>query len=39
MDAVWRFVAGLTNMQNTGWNEFKRVKRRGLKKDVKKYMK
>ena len=28
MDVVWRFVAGLTKMQNIGWEEFKRVKRR-----------
>ena len=27
MDVVWRFVAGLTKMQNIGWEEFKRVKR------------
>ena len=27
MDVVWRFVAGLTKMQNIGWKEFKRVKR------------
>ena len=26
MDVVWRFVAGLTKMQNIGWEEFKRVK-------------
>ena len=25
MDVVWRFVAGLTKMQNIGWEEFKRV--------------
>ena len=25
MDIVWRFVAGLTKMQNIGWEEFKRV--------------
>ena len=28
MDIVWRFVAGLTKMQNLGWNEFKRMKRK-----------
>ena len=28
MDIVWRFVAGLTKMQNIGWEEFKRVERR-----------
>ena len=27
MDVVWRFVAGLTKMQNIGWRMFKRVKR------------
>ena len=27
MDVVWRFVAGLTKMQNIGWEEFKRVER------------
>ena len=27
MDVVWRFVAGLTKMQNIRWEEFKRVKR------------
>ena len=27
MNVVWRFVAGLTNMQNIGWEEVKRVKR------------
>ena len=27
MDVVWRFVAGLTKMQNIGWEEFKRVMR------------
>ena len=26
MDVVWKFVAGLTKMQNIGWEEFKRVK-------------
>ena len=26
MNVVWRFVAGLTKMQNIGWDEFKRVK-------------
>ena len=25
MDVVWRFVSGLTKMQNIGWEEFKRV--------------
>ena len=30
MDVVWRFVAGLTKMQNIGWDQFKRVKRREL---------
>ena len=28
MDVVWRFVAGLTKMQNIGWEEFKWVHRR-----------
>ena len=32
MDVVWRFVAGLTNFQNIGWKEFKKVKRRRLKR-------
>ena len=27
MDVVWRFVAGLTKMQNIGWDEFKRMKK------------
>ena len=27
MDVVWRFVAGLTKMQNIGWEEFKWVHR------------
>ena len=27
MDVVWRFVAGLTKMQNIGWDVFKRVKK------------
>ena len=27
MDVVGRFVAGLTKMQNIGWEEFKRIKR------------
>ena len=33
MDVVWRFVAGLTKMQNIGWDEFKKVKRKGLHGD------
>ena len=28
MDVVWRFVAGLTKMQDIGWEEFERVRRR-----------
>ena len=27
MNVVWRFVAGLTKMQNIGWDEFKRLKK------------
>ena len=27
MDVVWRFVAGLTKLQNIGWEEFKKIKR------------
>ena len=30
MNVVWRFVAGLTKMQNIGWEEFKNVKRESL---------
>ena len=30
MDVVWRFVAGLTKMQNIGWEEFKAVKKESM---------
>ena len=34
MDVVWRFVAGLTKMQDIGWEEFKMVKGIGYNKVV-----
>ena len=33
MDVVWKFVAGLTKMQNIGWEEFNMVKKKELVKD------
>ena len=37
MDVVWRFVAGLTKMQNIGWEKFESVRERELIRDRYRY--
>ena len=37
MDVVWRFVAGLTKIQDIGWEEFRREKRELIIRDEYKY--